>query len=387
MNRKRRAVAYMVAGLATGLLIAFIAVTTVSRSEFGMERVRRLAVGWLTSRVDGEVHVGSIGGSGLLGGVTLRDFYIIDRKGRPFTRIDSVSLSYNWRTLLRGQIVINHATLYNAQVWMEQLPGDTLWNYQSVFPDRSKPGAAQGPRRLIMIEDARVINGAAVVRIPYETRAAATEADERTVVDTLPGGLAKVMRFDSLYGELSRVIWESPIETGRLFDVRSMRGRGFVWREPMHITALRGTVTIRDTIVAFDMPEVRLPSSRASAVGRVVMEEGMNFFDVRVDARDFRFRDLDWLYPRLPQNGGGTGTLRIQSQRPRGILWLATNTRIAAPGTRMAGSFGLVTGADSLYFTNVDLRASPLDLQLIQDILPNRLPLDGLLVGTVEVKS
>jgi hypothetical protein len=387
VNRKRRALAYMVAGLATGLLIAFLVVMTMTRSQVGMERVRGFAVGWLTERVDGEVHIGRIGGRGLLGGVTLHDFYIIDKRGRPFTRIDSVTLSYNWRTLMRGEIVIERATLYDAELYFEQLPGDTLWNYQSVFPDRSKPGETQGPRRLIMIRNARVVNGRAVVRIPYEYPAEASEADERTVVDTLPGGYAKVMRFDSLYGELSRVLWESPVETGRLFDIRSLRGRGFVWREPMHVTGMRGTVTIRDTIVAFDIPDVRLPASRASMLGRVVMEEGMNFFDVRVDARDFKFRDLNWLYPRLPENGGGTGTLRIQSQRPNGILWLATNTRLAAPGTRMAGSFGIVTGADSLYFTNVDLRASPLDLELIQTILPRRLPLDGLLVGTVEVKG
>src|SRR5207253_972690 len=48
---------------------------------------------------------------------------------------------------------------------------------------------------------------------------------------------------------------------------------------------------------------------------------------------------------------------------------------------------GIVTGADSLYFTNVDLRASPLNLQMVQAMLPNKLPIDGLLVGTVELKG
>lgn len=386
MTRKQRLFVYVAAGLATGLLVAGILIYSISRTELGMERARLFALSWLTERVDGEVKIGRISGRGLLRGVTMADVHIIDKRGRPFMRLDSAIVSYNWRTLIGGDVVIENATLFNPQIYFEQLPGDSIWNYQHVFPDRGE-GRRKAPRRLILFTNARVMNGTAIVRIPYETRADAAEATRRDVVESVPGGLAKVMRFDSLYGQLPRVVWESPIEPGRLFDVRSLRGRGFVWRDPLHVSNLRGTVTLRDTIVAFDMPDVRMQSTRASVVGRVVMEEGMNFFDVRVDSRSFAFNDLHWLYPRLPSSGGGSGVLRIQSQRPRGILWLATDTRLVAPGTRLAGSFGVVTGADSLYFTNVDLRASPLNLELIQDMLPKRLPLDGLLVGTVEVKG
>ena len=388
MKRRHRTLAYIAAGVAAGLVIGSALLYTVSRTEFGMERVRRLAVNWLTQRVDGTVHIGSIGGRGLLGGVTLRDFAIIDKLGRPFMRADSVTLAYNWRTLMGGEIVVERATLFDPEVYFEQLPGDSIWNFQHVFPDRSVPGKPKPARRLILLRNMRIVNGLAIVRMPLETAADRKLLDsDRTVIDTVPGGRAKVMRFDSLYGQLSRVIWESPIEKGKLIDIRALQGRGFVWREPMHVRSLRGTVTLRDTIVAFDIPAARFPSSSVAVTGRVVMEEGQNFFDVRVDSRDFQFRDLQWLYPRLPESGGGRGVLRIQSQRPRGILWLATDTRIAAPGTRLAGSFGVVTGADSLYFTNVNLRASPLNLKLVQAVLPQKLPLDGLLVGTVEVKG
>ena len=368
----------------TGIAVAFLVIFIMSRTEFGMERARTFALGWLTERVNGEVHVGSIGGRGLLGGVTVRDFHIIDDRGRPFMRMDSARISYNWRTLARGQVVIDNARLYNPEIYFEQLPGDTVWNFQRVFQEPGEPGAADAPRRLILINDAHVVNGRAVVRIPYEEPEEA-RADSRVVIDTLPGGLAKVMRFDSLYGSLSRVVWESPAEEGKLFDVRSMRGRSFIWRNAMEIAGVRGTVTMVDTIVAFDMPDVRLPASRGSVVGRVIMEEGQNFYDIRIDMRTFTFADLDWLYPRFPETGGGSGTMLIQTQRPEGVLWLFRDARIATRGTRVAGTFGIVTGADSLYFTNVDLRASPLNLDVIQEMLPERLPLDGLRVGTVEV--
>ncbi|HEY0673465.1 MAG TPA: translocation/assembly module TamB [Longimicrobiales bacterium] len=387
MKRSARIGIYVLAGLIAGLVIGTMVVLTLSRTQFGQERVRRLALGWLDEQVEGEVHIGSLGGRGLLGGLTLNDFYIIDPKGRPFLSADSAVVAYNWRTFVSGRIVIDRATLYHPRIFIEQLPGDSIWNYQHVFPPREKPGGPSGPRRLIMFNNARIVNGLAVVRVPLEPTEDVDVADTaRAVVEEVPGGLAKVLRFDSIQGLFSRVVWESPIEKGRLVDVRSMTARGYVWRDPLHLTGMRGTVTVRDTILTFDMPDVRLPNSQAAIVGRVIMEEGNNFFDVRAEGKRFTFRDMQWLYPQLPDEGGGSGTLRIQSQRPKGILWLASNLRVAAPGTRMSGSFGVVTG-DTLYFTDVDLRAAPLNLDLIQAILPGKLPVDGLLIGTVEVKG
>jgi hypothetical protein len=387
VKRNARIVFYMLTGLAVGLIVSMAVLFTLSRTQFGMERVRRFAIGWLDDQVEGEVHIGSFGGRGLLGGLTLHDFYIIDKKGRPFLAADSAVIGYNWRTFVSGKIVLDRARLFQPRIYLEQLPGDSIWNYQHVFPDRTNPGDPPSQRKLIMFNDASVINGLAVVRIPFEPGEPIEPTDTaRFVVEEVPGGLAKVMRFDSINGNFSRVIWESPIEEGKLVDIRNLQAKGYLWRDAFYVTRARGTVTVRDTIIGFDLPEVRMPQSQASMVGRVIMEEGSNFFDVRVDGRRFSFSDMQWLYPGLPEEGGGSGILRIQSQRPKGILWLATNTRITAPGTRMSGNFGIVTG-DTLYFTDVDMRAAPLNLQLLESIMPGKLPVDGLLVGTVEVKG
>src|SRR5690606_15990252 len=71
---------------------------------------------------------------------------------------------------------------------------------------------------------------------------------------------------------------------------------------------------------------------------------------------------------------------------PQGTLWLVEDAHLRAPGTEVAGTFGIVTGG-TLYFTRVNLRASPLDPKVLADVLPGDLPLDGLLVGTVEVEG
>lgn len=385
MSRSLRLAGYIGIGVVTGLLLALLAITLLTRSEWGMERARRFVVGWLEDRVEGELRLGRITGPGLLGGVVIHDFAIVDPRGRPFVRMDSLELAYDWRTLLAGRILIQRVTLHQPDIVIERLHGDTAWNYEHVFPPGAPPEDPDR-RALIMFSDARVLNGTAWIRMPFEPEGPVAPGDTaRMILESAPGGLLRTMRFEDINGRLDRVIWESPIEKGRLFEVQSLQARGFVWRDPFVIRNARGTLTTRDSVVAFDMPEVVLPGSQASILGTITMRTGENDLDIRVEGRRLQFRDLQWLYPNFPDEGGGSLVLRIRTQ-PDGILWLAEDARLQAPGTRVAGSFGVVTG-DTLYFTRVDLQASPLDVQFLEQLLPGGLPVDGLLIGTVEVRG
>jgi hypothetical protein len=384
VSRSLRLAGYIGIGVGAGLLVATLAILLLTRTGWGMERARRFAVSWLDDRIEGELTLGRLTGPGLLGGVVIHDFGIIDPRGRPFLSSDSLELAYDWRTLLAGRIVLNRVVLHQPRVIIEKLPGDTVWNYELVFP----PGEPRPPsaRSLIMFNDARILNGAATLRMPFEPEGAIVPGDTaRIVLESVPGGLARTMRFEDVTARLSRVIWESPIEKGRLFDIEMLQGRGFIWREPFFVRNARGTLTTRDSIITFDMPDVSLAASNAGILGRVVMRAGRDDFDVRIDGRRLAFGDLHWLYPNLPPEGGGSLALRIRTL-PDGVLWLAEEARLTAPGTRVAGTFGVVTG-DSLYFTQVNLRASPLDVRFIEQLLPDGLPVDGLLVGTVEVRG
>ncbi|HSJ23801.1 MAG TPA: translocation/assembly module TamB domain-containing protein [Longimicrobiales bacterium] len=385
MNRSARLAGYIALGIAGGMLVATLVIMLLTRSDWGMERARRFAVSWLEDRVEGELTIGRVTGPGLLGGVVIHDFGIVDPRGRPFLSSDSMELAYDWRSLLAGRIVLNRVVLHRPSIFIERLPGDTLWNFEHIF-GAPEPGAPEQQRNLILFDDARVANGLVVLRMPWEPDGPVEPGDTaRLVLEPAPGGMVRTMRFEDVNARLNRVIWESPIERGRLFDIQSLQARGYVWREPMVIRDARGTVTARDSVIAFDLPELVMPGSEAGLLGRIVMRTGSNDIDMRVDARRVVFRDMLWLYPNLPDDGGGSFTLRVQSQ-PDGILWLAENAQLRAPGTNVAGSVGIVTG-DSLYFTQVDLRASPLDVQTLEQILPGGLPVDGLLVGTIEVRG
>ena len=297
--------------------------------------------------------------------------------------MDSADVTYNWRTLVSGEIVLDRITLFHPRVRLEKLPGDTAWNYQYIFKDTS---ANQGPgsKRLVMFDDARIVNGFATVLMPLDPPEEPGDT-VRIITELVNGGLARIMRFDSLNGVLKRAIWETPLEEGRMFDVRTISGLAYVWEKPVRIRSARGIVTMRDSVVSLEFPDVRLPSSRGSVTGRVLVQEGGNHFDLQIDLDNFAFSDMDWVYDRMPEEGGGSGSLRMQTQ-PRGLLFLAQNARLTTPGASLSGKLGIVVG-DTVYFTEVDLRASPFDVSVIERMLPDGLPVDGIVLGTVEVKG
>lgn len=386
MSRYARFGLWILGGFIAGIGLAGLAILLLTRTDWGLERARGFAVGWLEDRVTGELRIGRVSGASLLNGVTIHDLSIHDDNGRPFVIADSVAARYDWRNLVRGDIVIDAITLYSPQLYMEKLAGDTLWNYQHIFADTT-PDEPPGSRRLIMFEDAHIVDGLVVVRRPWEPEGSVEPADTaRLILEDAPGGLLEAWRFEDVNGELDRVVWESPIEHGKLFQARTLSTLGFLWKDPFELRDARGTLTLVDSVVAFEFPELRLPATLASAVGRMAINEGRNNYDVRFESSDVDFADLQWLYPPLPEDAAGSMVMHIQTQLPKGTLFLAEDADIKAPGTQMAGTLGIVLG-DTLYFTRVDMRASPLDVELLERVLPGELPVEGLLVGTVEVSG
>ena len=388
MSRRRtRTFGYVLIGLIAGVALVLATLYILTRTEFGVEQVRRVAVSQIQQRIAGELRVGRIEAApGLLGGAVLHDVEIDDEAGRPFLRADSLRLAYNWRVLIGGRIEFDRADIYGAEVVIERLPGDTLWNYERIFPDTEPDLGPEGPDRLIQIQRARIFDSRFVLRFPWEPDEPVTAEDaERLILREAPGGLQREFRFENINANLPRVLWESPVEEGRLFQVASLSTLGYIWTDPFDLRDMRGTVTQRDTVIAFDVDHFRLPETVGSGLGRIVVGDERVLVDISIQGDEVAMRDLQWLYPPLPDEGGGTLDFRIQTQ-PVGTLWLARDARISAPGTELAGSFGIVTG-DTLYFTRVDLRAASLDVDLLESLLPIDLPLDGLLVGTVEVEG
>lgn len=384
MRRVGRIGGLFLIGILIVLALVVGALFVLTRTPWGVARVGQYGIGYLQKGIQGRLHVGRVRSGSLLGGVRVADVSIIDRSGKPFLTADSAVVRYGWRNLIGRQLILDHVELWRPVVYIDKEPGDTAWNYERIFQDTT--GAPPGPPKLILVDDVRIHDGRAVVSSPY-TQSTPIQPDDtsRLIIRRTPRGIQRVYRFEHLEGTLPRVVWEKPDEEGKLFQIARLAGQGYVYKTPFHLRDARGQVVTRDSIVSFDAPEVRLPDTRAAIVGRVVIREPENAYDVKVTGERLAFRDLEWLYPRLPRQGGGSMDLHFKTV-PRGTLWMVTNAHLKAPGTQVAGSFGIVTG-DTLYFTNVNLRASPIDLKLISSMLPHGLPVDGLMVGTVIVEG
>lgn len=382
MSRTTR---YALVAAAVVAVLLLLLVVLLTRTEYGSEQAGRVALSQIRGAVEGDLDVERITSGRLLSGITLHGLTIHGPDGRLFLAADSARLAYRFRTLLSGALVFDRLILHSPDVVIERLPGDTEWNYQRIFPGDTTV-ADTGGTRVILIEDATVHDGMVRIRMPWEPDLPIEPSDTaRLILEPVPGGTARVWRFEDIEGRLPRIVWESPGEKTRLIETGGLAARAYIWETPLHIEELRGVLTLRDSLVAFQAPHVRLPRSEASALGTIIMAEH-NQYDIQIDSRDMALADLRWIYPDLPDDGGGSMQLRIQSRGPRSILWLVRDARVRTSGSELAGSFGVVTG-DTTYFTNVDLDTTPVDIEVLLRLLPIDFPLEGLTAGTVEVEG
>lgn len=372
------------AGVVLLVLILFIVLT---RTERGSERAGRVAVNQIRGAIEGTLEVERISSGRLLRGAMLYGVTIHGPDGRLFLAADSARLTYRFRTFLSGSFVFDRLVLHSPEVVIERLPGQTEWNYQRLFPPDTAAPDTTVDTRIVLIEDLSVENGLVIVRMPWEPDGPVEPADTaRLIMESVPGGIVRTMRFEALNARFPRVVWEAPGEETKLVEVGELATSAYVWKTPLQVEELEGVLTLRDSTVSFHAPHARLPSSRLSVLGKVILGADEPRYDIQIDGQDVALADIQAVYPGLPPDGGGSLQFRIQSQGPGSILWLARDARVRTGGSQLVGSFGVVTG-DTLYFTNVDLDASPLDVDLLQRLLLDDFPLEGLEVETLDVEG
>ena len=108
-------------------------------------------------------------------------------------------------------------------------------------------------------------------------------------------------------------------------------------------------------------------------------------YDVALASDSMSLADFRWLYDRFPRDMGGAMRLLIET-RPGGIMIDTRDARLSAPGTRIAGDFGIVLG-DTVRFVDVNLKMQPLRTSLIEQMMPTGLPVRGLVLGGVTIRG
>jgi hypothetical protein len=404
-SRAVRLVSWGLGGLVLGIGLAVLALNMVARTERGHKFVLEFTLKALGGSIDGgRLVIQRIDGN-LFEGAKVYGVRLQDLKGRAFVEADSGFLDYDIRTLLSPRVRITRATLYNPRIYVFKLPGDTVWNYQAIFADTSTGPRKQGVERATLLDTIRVVNGLVRVQLPWRpdstlsARAQRAEiADARSdtsqiLVDSVAGGFIRTMNFTAMNGRLSRVRFAPGTRSGSRIHVDSLRTDAQIYRRPAHLVHGEAVVALLKAHIEFDAPLLRLRRSTVSASGVVRTDsfpewfpaEEAPMYDIAVSGDSIDFEDMQWLYPRFPGTATGALSLRIES-RPGGTMFLARDTDVRAPGTRLRGSFGVLVG-DTIRFMDVDLKAEPIRTSTIENMLPEGLPVLGLRLGGADIRG
>src|SRR5690242_14789883 len=198
MDTALRRLGRILLGIITVLLgivaLAGIAVVILTSTEWGHERVRRLALSELPHFIHGRVNMGKLTGN-LLTGLTVHDLSITDSSGTPFIAAQEVSARYALGPLLIAKkIWLQDVRLVRPLIVLDRPPGGK-WNYQRIFVSdtTAQQSTAPGFGSWIKLENVKVTDGDLVVRTPWTPGANLSPAVRDSVIRVTLAGSSRTM--------------------------------------------------------------------------------------------------------------------------------------------------------------------------------------------------
>jgi hypothetical protein len=381
-------------GTLIAVAVAIVGIVMFTRTDRGREEILTYTLNTVGGQLNGTLTVDRLEGN-LLSGARLYDVEIRGLDDEVLIESDSAFIDYRLPTLLGGDIVIKDLVLYHPDIYLRRLPGDSLWNYQQILSDTVET-PEDGEDRATLVERLQLINARIRVRTPWEpdddlsgparereSRVALADTS-RIVVDSVEGGMLRTMYFAVEEAVLSDLLISSDEREGTRLMVESGRALAYIWADPpLRITEVNGQIGIRSGVVRFDAPRVVSGGSAVSTSGIVDLTGDEPRFDLVVEGNRIALRDLQWLYPPLPDRGDLGGRLTLET-RPGGLFFMVRDGRLQTPDTRIVGDVGMLMG-DTLRFTSVDLHADPLNVGTVQRMLPGSTPIDGLTIGSAVI--
>lgn len=392
--RRRTAGIIALSTIAGLVIIVAAAVLLLTQTDWGHERVRRLAVSQLGKLAHGRVSIGSVSGS-ILNGATMADVTITDSAGAPFLKADSVSAAYGLGNFLSKRIYLNDVRVVNATVVISRKTGG-IWNYDRIFPRDTVKHVPQPPPSLgswVTLRNLTIVNGHITARSPWTVSDTLTPTQRDSAIKFVLGpgtksrlnvvradtGFQKVSDFRDINGRLPLLRIEDPNDKRQIFDVASLRMTAEPLKPPeVRVTDLRGRFIVLGDSLYFSGINAALASSRLSGSGRYSFNN--DNLRLRLHADTVATNDLLWIDPTIPENG--TGKLDFA------LDWVgktsdyqATNTTMAVAGATLSGKLGILV-TDTLAFHDTDMRFAHLDTRTVQQLFPTvKSPTQGYLTG------
>lgn len=400
----RRKLTRLVAALALGVcaLVAFVlvAVMVVSNTDWGREQVRRRVVALLDQSLAGRFAVGRLEGN-LLSGVRLVDVRITDTTGQHFLSADTLATEFRLLGLLRQRIQLRDVRLVRPYVVLDQSPVDSTWNWARIFmgDTTARDTAATGPGwgDWIRLDDVELVEGRLTVRMPWTPEtglagaardsaiAAALADSSRAVVEEVPGGYQTVYDFQRLSARLPLLRVADPGFDVQRYEIERLTTIAFPFRPPpVVVEHFAGELLVSGDSLWFQDAELHLPGTRAVAGMRVGLGDRTDVA-LALRADTLSLADLRWLYPPLPDSGGGRLALDL-SLRNDSTRILARDVRLAIGASRLTGQVGMLLANDTLEFTETDLDTPGFRTELVQAVAPGlELPRHGTIAGSARL--
>ena len=393
---------WLALGFALALVLAISALMLFSRTDQGRARVLAYTLELLGGRLNGRLTVASVDGN-LLTGATLYDVVLTDTAGVALATVDSAYVRYKVATLTGGDIVIGRVDLWGADVYIFRMPGDTLWNYQSILSDPNPP-EEPGEPSATLIEQLTLVDSNIKIRLPLEVDSRLPPERQQEELELILSDTTRYMLdmegdahmrttlIDVARADV-RQLFIGPDERGGIsLQLADAEADVRLWMEPpLHVRSVQGELLLSEGLVRYNAGNVQLASSTGESLGVIDLSGERPLYDIYIESSAFTLSDLRWLYPWLPEDPeAGRGSVRLWvKDRDDGLLVVARDVQLDMPDTQVTGRFGLISNpaADALRFVDVDLEAEPLRLESVEQLLPEDLPVEGLVIGGASIRG
>nr|MBA3890973.1 translocation/assembly module TamB domain-containing protein [Gemmatimonadaceae bacterium] len=253
-----------------------------------------------------------------------------------------------------------------------------------------------------VIDRARVRDGTFLLTMPWHPADSHTGGKrDSSIRDHLarPGGafhrtasghFAHTYRWTEANAVVSHARIADPDSVGRLFVVDTA---SVVESEPpFEFRNAQLTVRHLGDSVWFESRHFATRASTGRARGKVVWGSDLPIrYDARVWADSVSLTDVAWVYPTMPRTGGGRLVLDIRNDRSDlGIIdYRLSSMDVRSVGSRIQGAMTFGVGGPVLVVKDVDVRADPVDFDLIRTFAGAPFPVDwqGTLTGTVQARG
>lgn len=395
MARITRIVLLSIAAL---LLVVLVAVVILNGTYYGRERVRRLALDAVRGMVNGEVIVGRIDGN-LLDRFDLIDVSILDDDGQPFMVAERVRARVALAPLLSKRIIIRSLGLERPVVTLTKTPGGE-WNYKRIFQsgDTVTGDVKPGFGSWVDVHDITIRNGTLIVHQPYpsdesvrrtvgDSAAFAQARQSRLRVQRVGSSLRQTMEFREINARVPRMVALHPDSVAIAFRVRQLSMEATPLQAPdVVVRQMEGDVRILEDTVSLRDIELHLPSSRIT--GAMTYHVSAGDLALGLTSDTLSFKDIQALYPGLPDRGGGRLDLRAVIRDTATSEYEFTNARLMIDESRVAGRLGMAVNPELLELRETDLQFTRLTAKLVESLVPGlRVQVPGSFTGRARLSG